>query len=213
MTLSDELVQQLLAARAESRNLDIKKGFEWSDKTEETLGIVKDIMGCSNTQDGGTIIIGLDNTTFDFSSVSGNWWNSFDITKVMDVVNKYCQPPVNVSITVKPSIEHNGRNGPLVILQISEFDIAPIICVRSGITSGQRVIFNPAQIFIRTNRGATEPISNPDDLRDLIHRATIKNGDNLLRSIRALLKGQHLQQPIQSVDIYEQNVRDARSEI
>jgi hypothetical protein len=189
LSVSNDLIIQWLDAGAEPRNFDYKTGFKWQDKTKQTLEIVADIMGFSNTRDGGFLIIGFNGQTKEFAGESGNWWDSFDTTNVMDTVNKYCEPRVNVTVSIKPGFDYKSKRGALVILEISEFGSVPTICVKDGNTSTSENIFRKAQIFIRTNRASIESISNSDDMRDLINRATVKNGESILSQFFAITKG------------------------
>lgn len=213
MALSDDLIVQWLDTGAEPKNFDYKVGFRWQDKTEQTLGIVSDIMGFSNTRDGGVLIIGFNGQSKDFSGEPDRWWESFDTTNVMDTVNKYCEPRVNVTVSIKPTFSYKSKNGPLVILEISEFDAVPIICVKDGNTSANENIFRKSQIFIRTNRASTESISNPDDMRDLINRATIKNGEIILSQFFAITRGMEQENPRIMLGKFSSEISHVRSEL
>lgn len=201
--ISTSDIIELLDSRAENRNLDFKRGFSWKDKSVETLGLVTDIMACANTQDGGTIILGVDDKTQEFSSESGRWWESFDTTKIMDTINKYCDPRTEVQVFKKEDFEYKTKKGPIVVLQIPEFVDVPVVCKISGNASDQTCVFKPGQIYIRTNRASTEVISNSQDMRELIDRAMLKHGDRLLQAFNAIVSGQRLPSP-QITSVFEQ---------
>jgi len=210
---TDEIIK-MLDSGVENRNLDFKRGFSWKDKSAETLGLVTDIMACANTQDGGTIILGVDDKTQEFSSESGRWWESFDTTKIMDTLNKYCDPRTEIQIFRKEDFEYKEKKGPIVVLQISEFTDVPIICKISGNASDQTSVFKPGQIYIRTNRASTEVISNSQDMRELTDRAMLKHGDRLLQAFSAIASGQRLPQPITNVfEQYANELKEAEDEI
>lgn len=212
MITSEEIIR-MLDSGAEIRNYDFKKGFKFQDKTKETLGLIEDIMACANTQDGGTLIIGFDNITKQFAGEDNEWWVSFDTTVVVDLVNKYCEPRINIEPFVEVNFTHGENTGPLVILQISEFEDVPIICKRHGHTSDGEHILKESSIYIRTNRASTERISNVEDMRNLINRAVLKRGDSLLEAFTAIMQGQRAQQPTDPLSAYQEEVNDARREI
>ena len=205
---------RLLDSGAESRNHDFKRGFNWQDRTAETLGLVTDIMAFSNTQDGGTVILGVDDSTQEFAGVTGRWWDSFDTTRIMDILNKYCDPRLNIRVFREENFEYRSKRGPIVVLQIPEFTDVPIICKVSGNTSDQQCIFNAGQIYIRTNRASTEIISNSQDMRELINRAMLKHGDRLLEAFDAIVRGQRITPPVTDVFAqYSSEIEEAEDEI
>lgn len=209
----DEIIK-MLNSGTENRNLDFKRGFSWKDKSAETLGLVTDIMACANTQDGGTIILGVDDKTQEFSSESGKWWESFDTTKIMDTLNKYCDPRSEILIFKKEDFEYKGKKGPIVVLQIPEFTDVPIVCKIIGNTSDQTPVFKPGQIYIRTNRASSEVISNSQDMRELTNRSMLKHGDKLLQAFSAIVSGQRLPQPITNIfEQYANEIKEAEDEI
>ncbi|MHB8602688.1 MAG: AlbA family DNA-binding domain-containing protein [Nitrosotalea sp.] len=205
---------RLLDSGAESRNHDFKRGFSWQDRTAETLGLVIDIMAFSNTQDGGTVILGVDDSTQEFASVSGRWWDSFDTTRIVDILNKYCDPRLDIQVFKDEDFAYRAKRGPIVVLQIPEFTDVPVICKIDGNTSDQKCIFNAGEIYIRTNRASTEIISNSQDMRDLTNRAMLKHGDRLLQAFSAIASGQRLPQPVINVfEQYENEIKEAEDEI
>lgn len=212
MTISDDNIKQILSSSAESRNYDFKRGFEWSTTSKETLEIVKDILAFSNTQDGGTLIIGIDDQTREFSGEPDCWWNTFDPTKIMNTVNRYCAPRINLTVTIKENFEHNGNQGTIVVLQISEFESVPILSIKPGNTSDNEHVFRSPALFIRTNSASSEEISNPDDFRDLINRAVLKNGEQILQAFNAIVKGRTTPQPTIPFSQYEDEIRESREE-
>jgi len=221
--LTPEIIFEILD-QAERNNFDFKRGFSWRDKTRETLGVVADIMALSNIRDGGRVILGIDNRTRAFAGVNGEWWNSFDTTRVMDVVNKYCDPLLDVTIFTFNDIEHDGNRGTLVVLQVAEFSEIPTICKKTGnLSSGGEPIFKEGQVLIRTNRAATQVISNAHDMRELIERATVKNRERILRQAALISpeinkqiqqQNQQLQQQsAQGTNPYDNDLQSARGEI
>lgn len=207
-------ITRLLDSGAESRNHDFKRGFSWQDKTAETLGLVTDMMAFSNTQDGGTIILGVDDNTQEFASVAGRWWDSFDTTRIMNILNKYCDPRLDIQVFREEDFEYKEKRGPIVVLQIPEFTDVPVICKIDGNTSDQTCIFRASQIYIRTNRASTEVISNSQDMRELTNRAMLKHGDRLLEAFSAIVRGQRIPQPVTDVFAqYSSEINEAEGEI
>lgn len=213
MSMIEDTVRNLLDSMNESRNHDFKKGVPWLRTSTGTLDIVKDIIACSNTQDGGILVLGIDDETKQFSGAPDKWWESYDITRVLDTVNRYVAPRIEVSVTIKENFQYNGQTGAIVILQIPEFNIIPTIVIRAGDSSEGTTVFRNASLLIRTNRASSEEISNPDDLRNLITRATLKNGEEILRSFDAIMRGQNTPQPSSPFELYSREIEDAEGEI
>ena len=62
--LSDGELQELLAQKTETRNLDCKASFGWETADNDAkCELVKDILTFLNTQDGGQIVVGVQDDT------------------------------------------------------------------------------------------------------------------------------------------------------
>lgn len=183
----DEEIREIFNGKIENKNIDLKRGFTWKKKSLDTLEVIKDILGMVNTQDGGKLIIGFDEKTMDFLGDGSDWFESFEQTKVMDSVNRYSSYPIILQVILKPNFEWNQKNGNLVVLDISEFEIDPVIS-KEGMTSEQYTVFRAGDIFIRTNRASTERINDAGSMHDLIHRCALKHKDAIIKDRQMMLE-------------------------
>lgn len=206
--LTDDEIRIILNGNKENKNIDIKSGFTWKTKSHNTLEIIKDIMAMVNTQDGGKLIIGFDEKTKAFVGNESNWFESFEQTKVMDSVNKYTSSIINLQVDKKVNFKWESKQGNLVVIDIAEFDKEPIIA-KDGIDSVGTRVFSPGDIFIRTERAATEKIKDVLTARDLIHRATLKDRKNILKDIQLLLENKPVQtMPTNTKEQYLEEISD-----
>lgn len=206
--LTDNEIEIILNGNKENKNIDIKSGFTWKTKSHNTLEIIKDIMAMVNTQDGGKLIIGFDEKTKAFVGDESNWFESFEQTKVMDSVNKYTSSIINLQVDKKENFTWESKQGNLVIIDIAEFDKEPII-TKEGIDSDGTRVFSSGDIFIRTERAATEKIKDVSTMRDLIHRAALKDRKNILTDIQSLLENKPVQTvPTNTKELYLDEISD-----
>lgn len=181
-----DIIRQQLHQGAETKNLDYKQGFDWNSCSLETrLGLIKDVLGMSNTQDGGVILIGVDDASFQISGVTAKEAESFDQTRLADAIRRYSDPPCTVQL-YKLEIESKK----IIAIEIPEFKDVPHICKADGnsSTSG-KIILRRGALYVRTDGATTEEVGSADAMRILLGRALKARGDSIVTSIRALLTG------------------------
>jgi hypothetical protein len=190
--LTESLIRQQLYQGAETKNLDYKAGFDWNVCSSETrLGLIKDILGMSNTQDGGVLLIGVDDSSFEVTGLTALQIDSFDQTRLGDQVRRYSDPPCTIQLY---KVEVDNKN--IVAIEAREFNDVPHLCKTNGnsSTSGKNILRRGA-LYIRTDRATTEEISTAEDMRSLLGRALKARGDSIISSMRALLAGSPPAQP------------------
>lgn len=206
--MEDHEIRDILNGSKENENIDIKSGFTWSTKSSNTLEIIKDIMAMANTQDGGKLIIGFNETTKEFVGDGQNWFNSFEQTRVVDSVKKYASSKIYLQVDKKENFKLEHEQGNLIIIYVSEFKKIPIIA-KNGTSSDQKPIFSAGDIFTRTERAATEKIEDEATAQDLIHRATWKYKKSILKDIQSLFEGKSLQTaPTNAKEQYSDEITD-----
>ncbi|HEY6351943.1 MAG TPA: ATP-binding protein, partial [Candidatus Angelobacter sp.] len=83
--ITEDTLRKSLALRTETKNLDYKQSMNWaSASNEDKCKLVKDILAMMNTPDGGQIVIGVEDNTYNLLGVNDGDAASFDITKVND---------------------------------------------------------------------------------------------------------------------------------
>jgi hypothetical protein len=183
--ISENQFKEFLKLRTETRSIEFKERFNWTTASKaERCEIVKDVLACLNTQDGGVIIFGVRDGTFEPIGLDADSSTSFDTTKVNDFLRGYTDPPASCEVQ---RFCIDGKE--FVALIISEFPDQPIICKKDGPPAEPRSqpSLRAGAIYIRTERATSEAISAPETMREQLNRALLRKGDQLLRQIEELL--------------------------
>lgn len=162
----------------------------------------------ANTRDGGTIILGVKDDTRELVGVSRAIWDSFDQSAVAAMVHQKSTPKVNLQV-IKTEVQEKL----VVAVTVTEFEDVPIICTDtiSAVQNTSRTILRKGAVYIRTSAASTEEISSDQDMRELLSRAMLKRGDELLRSVERLIKGKPLTPNEESTDLYSAEAKQAES--
>ena len=167
----------------EERYLEYKRSMIWTGNDTTKVKIAKAMMAMANLSNGGVIVVGMQEPT------RGVWVPevmtpqqiaSFTQDDVAQWVNDYATPTVQFSIESFPL---NGNQ--FVIIQVQEFDAAPVICRKQKITGGENL--ESGVIYYRSNRKIeSAPISTDEDLRELISLAVDKGTSKQVIRLRSL---------------------------
>lgn len=185
--LSEAEIKELLAQKTETKNLDCKESLNWDTASnDEKCELVKDILAFMNTQDGGSILIGIRDDTLDLVGLADDAFSSFDTTKVNDFLQRYTDPPASCEVQ---KLTIDGFR--IIAITVPEFKDIPIICKKDANSSKdpKRLILKAGGLYIRTDKATSVLVPTSEEMRDLINRALLKRGDQLLSTIEALLKG------------------------
>jgi len=183
--LSERDIRELLAVRSETKNLDYKQSMNWRTATaEQKAALVKDTLAMANTQDGGKIIFGMRDSDFEPTGLTDEEFESFDTTRFADLLNRYADPSFPCAVH-KLTID----NKRFAVIEVPEFGVVPIICKADANDSQGHQMLKRGATYIRTNRAASEVVPDAETMRDLLNRAMVKRGDELLRMVERLIKG------------------------
>jgi hypothetical protein len=184
--LTEDIIRQQLYQGAETKSLDYKEGFNWLTCSPDTrLGLVKDVLGMSNTQDGGVILIGVEDGSYRLSGLTAQQVESFDQTRIADAIKRYADPWCAVQL-YKLEID----NKKIIALEVPEFKDVPHLCKMDGNSSASgKTILRRGALYVRTERATTEEVGSAEEMRALLGRALRARGDSIISSIRALLAG------------------------
>lgn len=177
----DDSLRKVLLKGYESKDFDYKGPMDWdaSDK-KARCELVKDILAMANTY-GGYIVIGVAEVSagWSFEGLSEEQAKTFDSTKINGFVQNYSDPPINCVVY---KLKHQAKN--YVIIEVPQFPDTPHICQKDypG-TLADRVL------YVRTDNNESAPLRSSSDFRILIGRAVQNKSDELLQSMRAVLKG------------------------
>lgn len=204
--LTESDLEELLSQRTETKNLDCKVSFSWDTADSDAkCELVKDILAFLNTQDGGFIVVGVRDDTLEPVGMSDADFASFDTTKLNDFLQRYTDPRASCEVQKFTS---NGRK--FVVISVLEFKDSPVICKKAANSSSNpsKTILKLGGIYIRTEKATSVLVPTAEEMRDLINRAMLKRSDQLLSTIRTLLKGSP---PTEKADIkqYDGEIHEA----
>jgi Putative DNA-binding domain len=205
--LTDDDIRRLLSLKTENKNLDYKSACNWSTATnDEKCAIVKDILAMSNTQDGGQLVFGVADDTFELVGVDEAQFASFDPTRINDFLRRFTDPPLACGV-YKFTID--GQR--CAVIEVPEFPEVPIICKADANSAAEprRTILKRGGLYVRTDRPCSELVSSAEEMRDIVARASRKKRDELLRVIRDLLAGNAPPNQVQAQPAYDAELADA----
>ncbi len=194
MTLDE--IASLIHRRSETPHVDYKEGFEWKkENRDHQLGLIRDMIAMANIQDGGAIVLGVEDKTYNVVGLSGPILASLDQSYIGDLLRGYADPtfPFELQRTQIDSCD-------VAVIHIPEFVDVPIVCEDSAQSKDQKkLILRRGALYIRTDASQTMEISSAEDMRKLLSRAITKRSDEMLRQIENLLRVRPIR-PIEETD-------------
>jgi hypothetical protein len=185
--LSESELQELLAQKTETRNFDCKTSFNWDTADNDAkCELVKDILALLNTQDGGRIVIGVRDGDLEPVGMTEADFVSFDTTKVNEFFHRYTDPQSSCEVQ---KLTLSGLR--FIVIGVLEFKDIPVICKRAANSSkdSSKTILKLGGVYVRTDKATSVLVPTSEEMRDLLNRAILKRGDQLLSQIRTLLTG------------------------
>jgi len=170
--MTPEQLQEIVSVGQEHRSIEFKGHGSRTDKSF-LCQVVRAVLAMANNQDGGTVLIGVNEKTRAIEGLSSEElasWELFD--DVHKDLNKYADPFVDFTITVVPL-----EPKPVVVIRVSEFLDIPVICKQDGAESNdKRKILQRGACYVRGRTRGIESISIPShvEMRELLDRAANK---------------------------------------
>lgn len=182
--MNTEELENLLEAQSESTTLEFKTDMAWNVQS-----LAKDILAMSNMQDGGDIVIGVNDETNTRQGVSADNMETFNFDTMKDQMSSFSDPFVEFNIYKLK----DRQDKDYVVIRVKPFREMPVICRRNGVDVRGGVIY-----YRNTNgRPQSSQVSNSNDMRDIIELATVrmmrrknKIGFTVLDSDRELLNNE-----------------------
>lgn len=155
-------LESLLEGAEETDVLEFKQRMSWD------IGLVKDILAMANIEDGGLIVVGIEDETYIRQGLSDEEIKTFDADYIKDIVGSFADP--FVELTISNVVDNNDLK--FVIITVAPFSFTPVICKKDG---GKKNELRKGEIYFRskTRRPCSERISNTSEMRDLLDRATV----------------------------------------
>lgn len=159
MTLEE--LKSKLEGGIETQTFEVKGPCDWNAQS-----LAKDILAMSNVQDGGTIVIGIEDATFTRLGVTPAQRATYNVDTMKSQITHYADPHVNFKVEV--ITDTDGKE--YVAITVFPFEEVPIICKRDSADTRAGVIYH------RNRNGVAQSasVSNSYDMRDIITTATVK---------------------------------------
>lgn len=164
---TDEL-EALLSGAEETDSLEFKGAVAWDRNL-----FVKDILAMANVIDGGRIVVGVEDGTFERQGLSPKQLATYKIDNMRDGVAPYADPHV----VFKMDKVQDAGGLSYVVIQVQPFDDVPVICKSNGADVKDGKIYFRS----RTRRPASAPIMNSAEMRELVERAAVRSARRLRR--------------------------------
>jgi predicted HTH transcriptional regulator len=166
--MDTEQLEKLINGQQETDTIEFKAAMQWNRNS-----LVKDILALANTIDGGTIIIGIEDGTFNRQGVNADMIKSYDIDTMRDQVAPYADPRVVFSCyEVK---DFGGLT--YIAIEVFSFEEFPVICAKDGPDVAAGTIYYRS----RSARPASARVSNSSDLREILEVAIARRSRQLKR--------------------------------
>lgn len=166
MTINE--LEALLEGSAETPSLEFKAAMNW-DKNSLT----KDILAMANVQDGGTIVIGVADGTFDRQGLTAEQIATYNIDTMKDQVAPFADPFVDFRV----SFPRDGGDRTYVVIEVMPFSEAPVICARDGQDVHQGIIYYRSS----DKRPQSARVATSHDMRDILERAIVRRRAKLVQ--------------------------------
>lgn len=204
--MDSEALSKLVRVGSETRNVDFKLTLNWvtSSKTER-VEVVRDILAMANTEDGGSLVYGVRDEDHEFVGMPDQDQESFDTTKVNDLVHKYADPKFSCTV-YKGQLD--GKR--VVVVQVPEFAELPIICkLEFADPVTHDLILRKGGVYIRTDKATSELVS-AHEMKDLLRRALLKRRHELVKDIQRIVAGPLESGVGPSEELYEAEIKQAK---
>lgn len=168
----------------EARDIEFKRGDSW--KNIKHL-VVKVVLAMSNVEDGGTVVIGIDEGMSGKDRLVGmdeKVSATFRTDDMIEFVNRYADPPVQIKVR---KISERGRH--FVVLVVPEFDYQPILCKKSLDRDGKKYL-EAGRLYYRPIRKveSTSQLTH-HDMRELLDTAVVRRHNYWQRHVGKMNAG------------------------
>jgi predicted HTH transcriptional regulator len=181
-TRADDLIQELVAQGSESK-VDYKGPMRFPTDNKGRAEIARDVIGWSNSRDGGYLLIGVEDMTYEAIGLSDTDAKTWDQANVTESIGAFASPAPSVEI-----FRGNSNGGALLVcVRIVPFQDQPLVCIRDQQALDKKFITRRGALYVRTHGTQTKEITTQDELRQLLDWAYTKKSEHLLGQIKDLI--------------------------
>lgn len=159
--MTTQELEEKLEGATETQTVEFKNSCDWSIRT-----FAKDILALSNVQDGGYIIIGVEDESFNRQGITNAQKETYKIDAMKDQMTAFADPHVNFILDFPK--DRDGKE--YAFIRVFQFEEVPVICRKDSADTKAGMLY-----YRNKNRRAeSAPISNSYDMRDIVQLATIR---------------------------------------
>jgi hypothetical protein len=162
--MTTEELERHIEGQSESQNLDFKADSPWDVKK-----MAKDFLSMSNVQDGGLIIIGVEESELGFRAVGIGEGNlkTYVFDDMKDQLASYAEPAVQFTVYTPKDF----KDRQYVVIKIHPFAEYPVLSKKD---IDKELKSNTIYYRNSHKRPQSAPVANLTDLQDIIERSAIK---------------------------------------
>lgn len=167
--MTPENLESLLEGARETDAIEFKAATDWNKKL-----FVKDILALANVIDGGVIIVGVADKTFERQGLTPDQIASFDIDIMRDQIEPYADPRVIFHV----DFVSDAIGNTYAVIDVSPFEDVPVICAKDG----EDVNAGTLYFRSRSRRPESARIKRSVDMREVIETAIVRRSRALRRA-------------------------------
>jgi predicted HTH transcriptional regulator len=156
-----EELEQRLDGGQETPTFEVKTSMPWNHRT-----LARDILAMANVRDGGVILIGVEDGSFQRVGVDEATRQTYDAETMRDQMAQYADP--HVQFTVGFPSDRDGLR--YVAIQVTPFVDTPVICRRDSADTRAGAIYYRSA----SRRVESAEVRSSYDMRDIVTVASIR---------------------------------------
>lgn len=156
--MDGETLEELLQGAIETPGFDIKAAMPW-----DCVKLAKHIIAMSNVRDGGAIVIGVDDSTFERTGVNEVDRSTYNEETMRDQMSNFADPGVYFHVSFPVGVDALVY----VAIEIATFRDVPVICKKGSAKTRNGALYYRSL----SRRVESTEISNSYDMRDLLNLA------------------------------------------
>lgn len=154
-------LEEKLEGATETQSVEFKDACNWNANA-----LAKDILALSNVQDGGYIIIGVEDGSFNRKGITSQQKESYKIDVMKDQLTSFADPHVNFFVEFPKDRDQKEY----AAIRVFQFEEIPVICRKDSTDTKAGILYYRN----KNRRVESAPVSSSYDMRDIIELATVR---------------------------------------